>query len=179
VSPAVERRSQRARNVVWELGVAQEAVASRTHDDIAFHRRYVSRARRARRLFEGITAPSTPYDDPTIGENPPYGASINFHLKSAPAGPAKVTILDQKGEVVRTLSAPATAGLNRVYWDLQYEPTNEIRMRTSPLIPAPQVRLGPQGWRAPGGGGATIGILAPLGTYTVRLSAGGPTSRSR
>ena len=123
--------------------------------------------------FRSITAPSTPYDDPTIGENPPYGASINFHLKSAPAGPAKVTILDQQGGVVRTLSAPATAGLNRVYWDLQYEPTNEIRMRTSPLIPAPQVRLGPQGWRAPGGGGATIGILAPPGTYTVKLSVSG------
>ena len=123
--------------------------------------------------FRSITAPSTPYDDPTIGENPPYGASINYHLKSAPAGPVKVTILDQKGEVVRTLSAPATAGLNRVYWDLQYEPTSEIRMRTSPLIPAPQVRLGPQGWRAPGGGGASIGLLAPPGTYTVKLSAGG------
>ncbi len=123
--------------------------------------------------FRPITAPSTPYDDPTIGENPPYGASINFHLKSAPAGPVKVTILDQKGEVVRTLSAPASAGLNRVYWDLQYEPTSEIRMRTSPLIPAPQVRLGPQGWRAPAGGGATVGILAPPGTYTVKLSVGG------
>ena len=123
--------------------------------------------------FRPITAPSSPYDDPTVGENPPYGASINFHLTSAPAGPVKVTILDQKGEVVRTLSAPSSAGLNRINWDLRFEPTNEIRMRTNPLIPAPQVRLGPQGWRAPAGGGATIGILAPPGTYTVKLSVGG------
>ncbi|OFW12029.1 MAG: sialidase [Acidobacteria bacterium RIFCSPLOWO2_02_FULL_67_36] len=123
--------------------------------------------------FRPITAPSSPYDDPTIGENPPYGAAINYHLKSAPAGPVTVTILDQTGAVVRTLSAPATAGLNRMYWDLRYEPTNAIRMRTNPLLPAPHVRLGPQGWRAPSGGGAAISILAPPGTYTVKLSAGG------
>jgi len=123
--------------------------------------------------FRPITAPSSPYDDPTIGENPPYGAAINYHLKSAPAGPVTVTILDQTGAVVRTLSAPATAGLNRMYWDLRYEPTNAIRMRTNPLLPAPHVRLGPQGWRAPSGGGAAISILAPPGTYTVKLSVGG------
>ena len=129
--------------------------------------------------FRPITAPSTPYDDPTIGENPPYGASINYHLKSAPAGPVKVTILDQKGEVVRTLSVPPTAGLNRVYWDLRYEPTNAIRMRTNPSLPAPHVRLGPQGWRAPAGGGAAISILAPPGTYTVTLSTGGTEQSQR
>ena len=98
---------------------------------------------------------------------------VNNRLKSAPAGAVTVTILDQTGAVVRTLSAPATAGLNRMYWDLRYEPTNAIRMRTSPLIPAPHVRLGLQGWRAPSGGGAAISILAPPGTYTVKLSAGG------
>ena len=36
--------------------------------------------------FRDITAPSTPYDDPTVGENPPYGASINYYLKAAPRG---------------------------------------------------------------------------------------------
>jgi len=36
------------------------------------------------------------------------------------------------------------------------------------------VRLGSEGWRAPTGGGATIAILQPPGTYTVKLSAGGP-----
>lgn len=123
--------------------------------------------------FRPITAPSTPYDDPTIGVNPPYGAAINYYLKGAPAGPVKVTILDQKGEVVRTLAGTALAGLNRIHWDLRYDPTSEIRMRTSPLLPAPHVRLGPQGWRAPAGGGASISILAPPGAYTVRLSVGG------
>jgi photosystem II stability/assembly factor-like uncharacterized protein len=120
--------------------------------------------------FRPITAPSTPYDDPTIGENPQYGASINYYLKSAPAGPVRLAILDQKGDIVRTLTGPGNAGLNRVYWDLRYEPSREIQLRTNPLAPAPHVRLGPEGWRS---GRLQISILAPPGTYTVRLSAGG------
>jgi hypothetical protein len=123
--------------------------------------------------FRPITAPSTPYDDPTVGENPPYGATINYYLKGPPSGAVRVAILDQKGEVVRTLAGTANAGLNRITWDLRYEPTNQIRMRTAPLAHAPHVRLGPDGWRAPAGGGASISILAPPGTYTVRLSAAG------
>jgi len=122
--------------------------------------------------FRFITAPSTPYDDPTVGQSPPYGAAINYHLKSA-TGPVKVTILDQAGAVVRTLTAPGTPGFNRIHWDLRYEPTNELRMRTSPLLPAPHVRLGPEGWRSPAGGGAAISVLAPPGNYRVKLSAGG------
>jgi photosystem II stability/assembly factor-like uncharacterized protein len=123
--------------------------------------------------FRPITAPSIPYDDPTIGENPPYGASINYYLKDAVTAPVKVTIRDQKGEVVRTLTGTGNSGLNRITWDLRYEPTVQIRMRTSPLAPAPHVRLGSEGWRPPAGGGATISILAPPGTYAVNLSVGG------
>jgi len=123
--------------------------------------------------FRFITAPSTPYDDPTVGDNPEYGASINYYLKTAAAGPVTLTILDAKGEVVRTLTGTGRTGLNRVYWDLRGEPSSTIRMRTSPLVPAPHVRLGPEGWRPPAGGGATITILQPPGTYTVKLSAGG------
>jgi hypothetical protein len=123
--------------------------------------------------FRLITAPSTPYDDPTVGENPEYGASINYYLKTATSGPVTLTILDSRGEVVRTLTGAGRAGLNRVYWDLRGEPSDPIRMRTSPLSPAPHVRLGPEGWRPPAGGGATITILQPPGTYTVKLSAAG------
>jgi hypothetical protein len=123
--------------------------------------------------FRFITAPSTPYDDPTVGENPEYGASINYYLKAAAAGPVTLTIVDAKGDVVRRLAGTGRAGLNRVYWDLRGEASDPIRMRTSPLAPAPHVRLGPEGWRPPAGGGASITILQPPGTYTVKLSAGG------
>ena len=123
--------------------------------------------------FRFITAPSTPYDDPTVGENPEYGASINYYLSAAARAPVRVTILNAAGEVVRTLTGTGRAGINRVYWDLRGEASNAIRMRTGPLSPAPHVRLGPEGWRPPAGGGATISILQPPGTYTVKLSAAG------
>ncbi len=123
--------------------------------------------------FRFITAPSSTYDDPTIGRNPDYGASINYFLKEASSSPVRITISDAKGTVVRTLAGTRHAGLNRVTWNLQGEPSDPIRMRTLPTLPAPHVRLGADGTRAPAGGGATIAILQPPGTYTVKLTAAG------
>ena len=83
-----------------------------------------------------------------------------------------VTILDQTGEVVATLSGTGAAGLNRIHWDLRYAPTNEVRLRTNPLF-AHHVPLGPDGWRLSPGGAPRLSVLAPPGTYTVKLSVGG------
>ena len=117
-----------------------------------------------------ITAPSTTYDDPTAGENPEYGASINYYLKAPVSGPVRLTISDDKGAVVRTMNGTNTAGINRVYWDLRFEPSTTVRLRTPPMyaeyMPVPE-----NGRVAPGTG--TLEILAPPGTYTVKLSAGG------
>jgi len=120
--------------------------------------------------FRPITAPSTTYDDPTTGENPQYGASISYHLKAPTAGAVRITILDDKGAVVRALTGTSTAGINRVYWDLRYEPSMEVRLRTSPMYAA-HIVPGPNGRVAPGT--STLSILAPPGTYTVKLTAAG------
>jgi photosystem II stability/assembly factor-like uncharacterized protein len=120
--------------------------------------------------FRDITQDASSQNDPTIGENPPYGASINYFLKAPPSGEVTVSILNSENQVVRTLRAPRTTGVNRVFWDLRDEPTREVRLRTSPLY-APEVRVGPDGWRA--GGGGRLSILMPPGTYTVRLNVGG------
>jgi photosystem II stability/assembly factor-like uncharacterized protein len=125
--------------------------------------------------FRNITAPSTPYSDPTVGQNPPSGASINYYLNRVRLKPdttaeVRIQILDAKGEVVRTLAGTKQAGVNRVHWDLRYEPTREVRMRTSPMY-APHIVAGPDGRPAPGAG--RLSILAPPGTYTVKLSVGG------
>ena len=126
---------------------------------------------RAAYRFRDITPMSAQADEPSAGENPPYGASINYYLQAASAEDVTITILDAQGQVVRTLTGPQASGLNRLYWDLRHEPTTEVRLRTSPLY-APDVTVGPEGWRpAPGAG--RLSILAPPGTYTVQLSVGG------
>jgi len=110
-------------------------------------------------------------DDPTAGQNPAYGASISYYLKSVPAGDVKIRIEDSQGRQVRSLTGAKTAGINRMTWDLRSEPSREMRLRTSPAYAA-EVRLGAEGWRsAPDGG--RLSLLMPPGTYTVKLSAGG------
>jgi hypothetical protein len=120
--------------------------------------------------FRAITSEAGSPDDPTAGQNPPYGAAINYYLKSAPAGPVTLTVADAKGQTLRTLTAPRAAGLNRVYWDLRDAPSKSVTYRTSPLH-APDIRVGSDGTREGGGGRMTI--LQPPGTYTIKLSVGG------
>jgi hypothetical protein len=120
--------------------------------------------------FRAITAEAGSPEDPTVGQNPPYGAAINYYLKAAPGGNVTVTIADAKGQIVRSLNGPRAAGLNRVYWNLRDNPSKGVVLRTSPLY-APEVRVGPDGTREGGGGRMTI--LMPPGNYTVKLSAGG------
>jgi photosystem II stability/assembly factor-like uncharacterized protein len=121
--------------------------------------------------FRDITPISAQEDEPSAGENPPYGASINYYVKAAPVGNVTITVLDPKGQVVRTLTGPKAPGLNRLYWDLRHEPTTQVRLRTSPLH-APWLRVGPDGWRD-GVGVGRLSILAPPGIYTIQLSLGG------
>jgi hypothetical protein len=127
---------------------------------------------RAAYRFRGITAPSTPYDDPTVGENPPYGAGINYYLRQpVPAG-GTVTITNARNDVVRTFPAPGGAGLNRVHWDLRFTPTKALRFRTDPMY-GHELPLGEDDTRPPAGGNPQIAVLAPPGAYTVKLTIGG------
>jgi photosystem II stability/assembly factor-like uncharacterized protein len=125
---------------------------------------------RAAYRFRDITADASSANDPTVGENPPYGAAINYYLRTTPSGPVTMTIEDAQGQAIRTLNGPRAAGLNRVYWDLRHEPSKQVRLRTSPLH-APEIEVGPDGFRP--GGGARLSLLALPGTYTIRLNAGG------
>ena len=121
--------------------------------------------------FRNATVPFSQGEDPTVGQNPPYGALISYYLKSAPSGDVKIRIEDAKGQTVRTLTGTKLVGLNRIAWDLRSDQSQEIRLRTSPAY-APEVRVGPEGWRALPEGGR-MSLLLPPGNYTVKLSAGG------
>jgi hypothetical protein len=114
------------------------------------------------------------FDDPSAGEDPPYGAPISYWLSKAPEGDVKIRIENAKGEVVRTLEGTKTAGVNRVYWDLRGEPSTQIKLRTKPLY-ADWVEMGEEGFRAAAIG--RISILEPPGVYKVVLEAAGKEQR--
>lgn len=121
--------------------------------------------------FRGITVPYSSSDDPTAGQNPPYGATINYYLKAAPRGDVSIKIVDGQGQTVQTIRGSRNAGLNRVWWNLRTELTKEIRLRTPPQY-APEIRLNAEGWRPlPEGGRGSV--LMPPGNYTVKLSVDG------
>ncbi len=115
--------------------------------------------------------------DATDGQNPKYGASLHYWLKSVPTDSTQkdsvtLDILDAAGAKVRSIKGPAKVGVNRVYWDLQGEKTTEAKLRVSPFL-APWFPVKPEGTTAPG-----IARYAPAvapGKYTVRLSIGGET----
>jgi len=91
-----------------------------------------------------------------IAPNPPEGALIHYYLRDEVNGEdaVEITIQDGAGETIRTLNGSGSAGLNRVNWDLRYEP---------PLPPTDEG----------GFGGPPPGPRALPGNYTVRISAGG------
>jgi hypothetical protein len=133
-------------------------------------------APRAAYRFRPITPPSTTYDDPTVGTDPEYGASINYFLSAPAKARPSVSILDAAGQVIRTLPGTNAAGLNRVTWDLRGTPSTEVRLFTSPMY-NPHIVPGPEGRVAPGTG--RLSVLQPPGTYTVRLTVDGVTQTQR
>jgi photosystem II stability/assembly factor-like uncharacterized protein len=119
--------------------------------------------------FRAAEPPMFAFYDPVTGQNPPYGASINYWVKSAKDS-VSIALLDASGKEIRTLKDSAKAGLNRVYWDLQLERSKETLVRTPPLY-APQLKPELAGKASPSVG--RVALLAPPGRYTVRLRVGG------
>jgi photosystem II stability/assembly factor-like uncharacterized protein len=156
--------------------------------------------------FRNVSQPAGVFYDPTAGRNPPFGAAINFYLKSklGEKDRIRLTISDASGKVVREIECrparpdgarpaggpggpggggggggeggagarpcEAKPGINRYWWDLRFEQGTEVKLRNAPIY-APDVTVGPEGWRsAPGA--ARIALLAPPGTYTVTLTVG-------
>lgn len=116
----------------------------------------------------------------TIGENPPAGVTIWYHLKEKPKGDAEIEILDSTGKSIKKFSSkapegaegggpgggrrfgggaarvPAEKGFNRFAWDLRYPDTKTF----------PGMIL----WA-----GMTRGPKAVPGNYQVKLTVDGKT----
>ena len=71
------------------------------------------------------------------GENPPYGAGINYYLKSAPTGAVTITIQDSKGQTVRTMQRAARRRVCiACYWDLRDAPSKRVDLSNEPALRA-------------------------------------------
>ncbi|MFW6140698.1 MAG: VPS10 domain-containing protein [Acidobacteriota bacterium] len=58
--------------------------------------------------------------------------SINYYLKDIPSGPVTITILDDQGRVVDTLTGTRNPGINRVTWNLRYPGARQTKLRNKP-----------------------------------------------
>jgi len=110
-------------------------------------------------------------------------ALLNFSLNAEPREPVQLQIADSSGAVVRELRvASPVVGLNRVPWDLRYDPPRLIAMRTTP----PE---NPHIWEEPRFRGqdtrpvthwglepAQVGPVVAPGRFTVKLTVDGRTS---
>ena len=138
--------------------------------------RGVSRgATRGHKLFMGrnplTIAQQPPGNSPQQLEN---SAAVHFWLREAPEGEVALEITDLAGEKVHTAEdVPAARGINRYYWNLRFDPTEEQlqeyqermeRLRARGQVPGFfQRQRGPQGEAA-----------AP-GTYLIKLTVNGVT----
>ncbi len=87
-------------------------------------------------------------DGPSLsaGTNPAYGSDINYYLKDATNTKIEVQILSNNNQIIRSLKGTGKAGVNRIVWDLRYEPTYKPYLRSTPPG-RPWVQLNGEGWR--------------------------------
>ena len=116
-------------------------------------------------------------DGPSLnsGQNPTYGADINYFLKDTLKKEPVLEILDQDKRIIRVLKPKNATGLNRTHWDLRYEPTDKPQLLTLPPG-RPWVELNGEGWRPLVTWDLDLwrGQLGPRvvpGEYTVRFRA--------
>ena len=100
---------------------------------------------------------------------------FTFSLKTALKDPVELEVLGADGKTIRKLKAKGRVGMNRVKWDLRYDPPRLIALRT--LAPD-NVHI----WQEPrfrdedsrpithwGTKPAEVGPIVPHGNYSVRL----------
>ncbi|MFQ5742484.1 MAG: glycosyl hydrolase [Acidobacteriota bacterium] len=154
---------------IW---IMDDITPLRTLDSVVAAGRVHLFAPRAAYRFQNVVGRASAPNSTLRGQNPPYGASINYWLPSPPEGEVRLEIRDGNGELVRTLRGSKQAGLNRIWWDLRHEGRKDPVLRTSPpgksWVKVPAAGRSPITW----GSGFRAGPKAVPGTYTVKLIVG-------
>ena len=115
------------------------------------------------------------------GASSPYPTAEELRAEAAEEDPVLLfTIADADGHVVRRLTAPGTAGVHRIAWDLRYPPSNPSDTpKPDPTIPWLQPPTGPAA--APGKytvalakrvDGVVTPLAGPVGFEVAALGAG-------
>jgi photosystem II stability/assembly factor-like uncharacterized protein len=108
-----------------------------------------------------------------VGQNPPYGADLDFWLKS-PEKNVEITVSGPDKQTIRTIKVEKTqAGINRVWWDLRYDSGDLIKFQTTP--PDASWADPHRKYNAYGTGIPPAGPIVSPGSYAVQLKAGGQT----
>ena len=94
-----------------------------------------------------------------MGDNPADGTLVTYRLGPG-SGPARLTVRNAAGEVVRELGVPSGPGLHRVNWDLRHGPPDGEESVWAPHDPAVVPRTL-----------AARGPFVSPGVYTLELSA--------
>jgi hypothetical protein len=96
-----------------------------------------------------------------IGQNPPYGAIVNYYLRAKPAEKEKVkiTVEDTEGKKIRELEGTKDSGINRIAWDLRYGPPVELTAEQRHALDVSVAML-------------ERGPMVEPGTYTINVSVG-------
>jgi hypothetical protein len=112
-------------------------------------------------------------------------ATINYYVKSKFDGAVKITITDQEGNTVRRLRGSGNKGINRVVWDMAYEPANQAKLRIKPrgnptVVEEKRFRetWEREGWYpllSWGTFGGFRGIKVAPGEYTIQIEVDGET----
>jgi len=108
-------------------------------------------------------------------------ALFNYELGAA-AKEATIQIMDESGAVIRTMTGPAKAGLNRAAWDMRYDNAHYVELRAFPA-------QNPHIWDEPrfkgketrpvthwGMAPAQVGPLAAPGNYSVKVTVDGQSA---
>ncbi len=110
------------------------------------------------------------------GENPQYGAAINYFIKDKIKDSAFIIVRDSRGDEIKKFSGTNSPGINRVWWGLDYNKLDVPALRTRPRD-KDWVKLDAVGKRQMyiwdlDMGPALEPPLVPPGTYTVELKIG-------
>jgi len=135
-------------------------------------------ATRGHRLFTGRNPLTIEQVPPGNSPNQLVNsAAIHYYVGAGVSGPITLEISDLSGENLFTTDLPVRQGINRYYWKMRFDPTDQEREAFRRRQAQPGGQFGGRGGRG-GFGGQLRGAAAEPGTYRVEITAGGDTRSS-